>query len=110
MNSYRVFEGFRKAGEKIKITILPGNHDYEVACFAEFGELFKVYNINVEQTPSIVRKIGGKSLWIEHGNYLDEYAYRFNRSAMDGAIFDNLLTRAVRLSTVPYKYNHRLSA
>lgn len=43
-------------------------------------------------------------------DYLDEYAYRFNRSTMDGAIFDNLLTRAVRHSPVPYKYNHRLSA
>ena len=42
--------------------------------------------------------------------YLDEYAYRFNRSAMDGAIFDNLLVRAAKHSPAPYKYEHRLSA
>jgi hypothetical protein len=26
-----IFEAFREAGEKIKITLLPGNHDYEIA-------------------------------------------------------------------------------
>jgi len=36
-------------------------------------------------------------------DYLDEYAYRFNRSYMDGAIFDNLLIRAVRHQPVPLK-------
>ena len=29
-------------------------------------------------------------------NYLDEYCYRFNRSTMNGAIFDNLLLRTVQ--------------
>ena len=56
----RIFEAFRTAGEKITITILPGNHDYELACYPEFVELFKAYNICVEQTPSIMRKIGEK--------------------------------------------------
>ncbi len=67
-----IFKAFRSAGEKIKITILPGNHDYEIACYTEFVDLFKIYNINIEQTPAIIRKIGGKSLWIEHGNQYDE--------------------------------------
>jgi ribosomal protein L37E len=44
-------------------------------------------------------------------DYLDEYSYRFNRSYMGGAIFDNLLTRAVRHQPVSLKINdHRLSA
>ena len=68
----KIFKAFRKAGEKIKITILPGNHDYEIACYTEFVDLFKDYNICVEQTPAITRKIGDKSLWIEHGNQYDE--------------------------------------
>jgi UDP-2,3-diacylglucosamine pyrophosphatase LpxH len=68
----RIFKAFRSAGEKIKITILPGNHDYEIACYTEFVDLFQSYNICVEQTPAITRKIGGKSLWIEHGNQYDE--------------------------------------
>lgn len=69
----KIFNAFRLAGEKIKITILPGNHDYEIACYAEFVDLFKDYNICVEQTPAITRIIGPKTLWIEHGNQYDEF-------------------------------------
>jgi len=36
-------------------------------------------------------------------DYLDEYAYRFNRSFMKENIFDNLIARAVKLSPVPRK-------
>ena len=36
-------------------------------------------------------------------DYLDEYAYRFNRSFMKENIFDNLMARAVELSPVPRK-------
>jgi transposase-like protein len=36
-------------------------------------------------------------------DYLDEYTYRFNRNFMDGAIFDNLLTRVVQHPPVPIK-------
>ena len=68
----KIFNAFRSAGEQIKITILPGNHDYEIACYTEFVDLFNEYNICVEQTPAINRKIGNKSIWIEHGNQYDE--------------------------------------
>ncbi|MCF6170706.1 MAG: metallophosphoesterase [Bacteroidales bacterium] len=66
-----IFEAFRRAGEKIKITVLPGNHDYELACYPEFVDIFKAFNIVLEQTPAITRKIGDKKLWIEHGNQYD---------------------------------------
>jgi len=36
-------------------------------------------------------------------DYLDEYAYRFNRSFMKETIFDNLLARAVKLDPVSRK-------
>ncbi|MCK4823733.1 metallophosphoesterase [bacterium] len=67
----RIFETFRRVGEKVKITVLPGNHDYEIACYPEFIDIFKTYNISLEQTPAITREIGGKRLWIEHGNQHD---------------------------------------
>ena len=66
-----IFEAFRRAGEKFKITVLPGNHDYELACYPEFSEIFMTYNITLEQTPAITREVGGKKLWIEHGNQYD---------------------------------------
>lgn len=68
----RIFETFRRVGQNVKITILPGNHDYEIACYPQFVEIFRTYNIYLEQTPAITREIGGKRLWIEHGNQYDE--------------------------------------
>lgn len=66
-----IFEAFRRVGEKIKITVLPGNHDYELSCYPKFVDIFKAYNIKVEQSAAIIREIGGKKLWIEHGNQYD---------------------------------------
>ncbi len=67
----RIFEVFRKTGDHIKITLLPGNHDYEIACYPEFVEIFKAYNISLERTPAILRDLGSKKIWIEHGNQHD---------------------------------------
>jgi UDP-2,3-diacylglucosamine pyrophosphatase LpxH len=71
----RIFEAFRNAGAAVKITMLPGNHDYEIACYPEFVEMLKPYNIHLERTPSITREINGKRMWIEHGNQYDAYNY-----------------------------------
>ena len=69
----KIFEAFREAGEKIKITLLPGNHDYEIACFPEFVEVLKNFNIDLEQRPAITRELAGKRIWIEHGNQYDDF-------------------------------------
>jgi len=68
-----IFEALREAGEKIKITILPGNHDYEIACYPQFVEILKDFNINLEQRPAITRELAGKRFWIEHGNQYDDF-------------------------------------
>jgi UDP-2,3-diacylglucosamine pyrophosphatase LpxH len=68
----RIFETFRRTGETIRITLLAGNHDYELACYPEFVHRLKAYNVHLEQTPAITRKIGDKRLWIEHGSQHDE--------------------------------------
>jgi len=68
-----IFEAFREAGEKIKITILPGNHDYEIACYPEFVEILNDFNIDLEQRPAITRELAGKRIWIEHGNQYDDF-------------------------------------
>ena len=70
-----IFEAFRQAGEAVKITMLPGNHDYEIACYPEFVEMLKPYNIHLERTPSITREVNGKRIWIEHGNQYDAFNY-----------------------------------
>lgn len=68
-----IFKAFRAAGETVKITMLPGNHDYEIACYPTFVEMLKAYNLHLEQTPALTREIGGKKIWIEHGNQYDAY-------------------------------------
>ena len=68
-----IFKALQKTGETVKITMLPGNHDYEIACYPEFVEMLKPYNIHLEQTPAITREIGGKRIWIEHGNQYDAF-------------------------------------
>jgi UDP-2,3-diacylglucosamine pyrophosphatase LpxH len=68
-----IFEAFRTIGGTVKITMLPGNHDYEIACYPEFVDMLAPYNINLERTPSITREINGKRIWIEHGNQHDAF-------------------------------------
>jgi len=68
----RIFETFRRVGERVAITLLPGNHDYELACYPEFVEKLGRYNVRLEQTAAVTRELDGRGLWIEHGNQHDE--------------------------------------
>lgn len=68
----RIFNAFKKLGQKIKITLLPGNHDYELACYHQFVNSLSEYNINLEQSPSIIREVSGRKIWIEHGSQYDD--------------------------------------
>ena len=68
-----IFAAFQKTGRTVKITLLAGNHDYEIACYPEFIDLLIQYNIHLEPTPAVTREIGGKQIWIEHGNQHDAY-------------------------------------
>lgn len=74
MNQFpKIFAALRNAGKTIKITMLPGNHDYEIACYPQFVEMLYRYNIHLERTPAVTREIGGRKVWIEHGNQHDAY-------------------------------------
>lgn len=68
----RLFAQFQKTGSKIPITIMPGNHDYELACFPQFVERLKDFNIDLVPEVSITREVAGKKIWIEHGQQHDE--------------------------------------
>ena len=47
-----IFKALQNTGKKVKIIMLPGNHDYEIACYPEFVERLKTYNIHLEADPS----------------------------------------------------------
>ena len=67
----RIFEAFQRVGARIKITLLAGNHDYELACYPEFVDLLATYNVHLEQTYAITRDLDTRRIWIEHGNQHD---------------------------------------
>ncbi len=68
----RLFEQFKRTGAKVPITIMPGNHDYELACYPEFIGRLKDYNLNLVPEVSITREVAGRKIWIEHGQQHDE--------------------------------------
>lgn len=69
----RIFEQFRATGEKIKITMMVGNHDYDLACYPEFIEILKSYNIQLDVSLTLMREIGGRRICVEHGQQIDPY-------------------------------------
>ncbi len=66
-----LFEQFHATGENIPITMLPGNHDHELAAYDEYVERFAEYNVNLVQDESITRPVGDQTIHFEHGHQHD---------------------------------------
>ena len=66
-----LFEQFRRTGENVPITLLPGNHDHELAAYDEYVERFADYNVELVQEPSITRTVGDQVIHFEHGHQQD---------------------------------------
>ena len=49
------------------ITLIPGNHDYELAAYPEYVERLAEYNATPEQEVSIERTVGDSLVHVEHG-------------------------------------------
>lgn len=49
------------------ITLIPGNHDYELAAHDEYVDRLAAYNVTLEQEVAISREIGDHTIHIEHG-------------------------------------------
>lgn len=73
-----LFDQFRRTGAQIRITLMVGNHDYDLACYPAYREILAGYGIHLEPRVHIERRVAGRRLWIEHGNQHDE-ANRFPR-------------------------------
>ena len=59
----------------MKTTLIPGNHDYELACYPGFVDRLREYGIDLEQKVAITRELAGKKIWIEHGMQRDPSNY-----------------------------------
>lgn len=66
-----LFEQLRATGENIEITLLPGNHDHELAAYDGYVERFAEYNVTLLPEQSITRELGDHVIWFEHGHQQD---------------------------------------
>ncbi|WP_262176108.1 metallophosphoesterase [Haloarcula laminariae] len=66
-----LFEQLRATGENVDITLLPGNHDHELAAYEEYVERFAAYNVDLVQAESLRRAVGDHAVHFEHGHQQD---------------------------------------
>jgi len=67
-----LFEQFRATGENIQITLLPGNHDHELAAYDAYVDRLAEYNVELVQHQSITRRAGDQAIHFEHGHQQDD--------------------------------------
>jgi UDP-2,3-diacylglucosamine pyrophosphatase LpxH len=68
-----IFDQFRATGARIKVTMMVGNHDYDLACEPVFADELRAYNIHLDTSLVLIRTAGNKKIWIEHGQQRDEF-------------------------------------
>jgi UDP-2,3-diacylglucosamine pyrophosphatase LpxH len=67
-----LFEQLRATGERVPITLLPGNHDHELAGYDEYVDRLAEYNVDLVQATSMRRPIGDREIHFEHGHQRDD--------------------------------------
>lgn len=93
-----LFAQFRESGRHVRITLLPGNHDYDLACVPAYRDQLAEHNIHLETGVHLTRNVGGRTIWVEHGNQNDGFN-RFpdfgNRYGLPSGYFVTAATVAV---------------
>ena len=69
----RIFDQFRKTGERVQITMMVGNHDYDLACDPIYKEKLAAFNIKLDTSLQLFRTVASKKICIEHGQQIDPY-------------------------------------
>jgi len=67
----KLFAQLRATGRNIPITLLPGNHDHELAAYDAYVDRFAEYNVDLVQEPAIERRVGDRLIHFEHGHQQD---------------------------------------
>jgi len=68
-----IFDQLRATGARITVTMMVGNHDYDLACNPDFTDKLQAYNIRLDTSLNLIRTIGDKKIWIEHGQQRDDF-------------------------------------
>jgi UDP-2,3-diacylglucosamine pyrophosphatase LpxH len=68
-----IFDQLKVTGTCIKVTMMVGNHDYDLACDPAYGDKLRSYNIHLDTSLVLIRIVGDKKIWIEHGQQRDQF-------------------------------------
>jgi hypothetical protein len=68
-----IFDQLKVTGARIKVTMMVGNHDYDLACDPAYGHKLRSYNIHLDTSLALIRNVGDKKIWIEHGQQRDQF-------------------------------------
>jgi len=66
-----LFDQLRSTGQNIHITLLPGNHDHELAAYDAYVDRLAEYNVDLVQDQSLERPVGDRVIHFEHGHQQD---------------------------------------
>ena len=66
-----LFEQLRRTGESVDVTMLPGNHDHELAAYDGYVERLAEYNVDLVPAESMTRPVGDSVVHFEHGHQRD---------------------------------------
>jgi UDP-2,3-diacylglucosamine pyrophosphatase LpxH len=66
-----IFDQLTITGAHIKVTMMVGNHDYDLACNPAFADKLRTYNVYLDTSLNLIRIVGNKKIWIEHGQQHD---------------------------------------
>jgi UDP-2,3-diacylglucosamine pyrophosphatase LpxH len=67
----QLFDQLRATGENIPITLVPGNHDHELATYDAYVDRFGDYNVRLVQEKQMTRPVGDRVIHFEHGHQQD---------------------------------------
>jgi len=68
-----IFDQLKLTGAHIKVTMMVGNHDYDLACDPAYLDQLRAYNIHLDTSLVLIRTLGAKKIWIEHGQQHDQF-------------------------------------
>ena len=68
-----IFDQLKVIGARIKVTMMVGNHDYDLACDPAYVDKLRSYNIHLDTNLVLIRFVGDKKIWIEHGQQRDTF-------------------------------------
>ena len=67
----KLFDALERTGAEMSITLLPGNHDHELAAYEEFVDRFAEFNVDLVRDPELKKPLAGRTIHFEHGNQVD---------------------------------------